>query len=48
MVNTGSNDVTTGRSCAFKKCPDLNYKKDGDIVEWVFDALKVDSILGTY
>jgi len=43
-----SGDISTARSCAFKKKPDLNYKKDGDIVEWAFDAIKIDSVLGTY
>lgn len=43
-----SGDVTTARSCAFKKKPDLKYAKDGDIVEWVFDSIKIDTILGTY
>lgn len=46
--NTQSGDVTTARSCAFKKKPPLNYRKDGDIVEWVLDSLKIDTILGTY
>ncbi|MCM2483375.1 phage structural protein [Burkholderia glumae] len=43
-----SGDVITGRSCAFKKAPDLKYAKDGDIVEWQFDVVKIDSLLGTY
>lgn len=46
--NPVSGDVTTCRSCAFKKKPPLNYKKDGDIVEWTFDSIKIDSLLGTY
>lgn len=45
---TASGDTTTGRSCAFKKKPDLRYAEDGDIIEWVFDAIKIDTILGTY
>ena len=45
---TAAGDVMTARSCAFKKAPDLKYAKDGDIVEWVFDAIKIDNILGTY
>ncbi|KVU22314.1 hypothetical protein WK65_18440 [Burkholderia ubonensis] len=43
-----SGDIATARSCAFKKVPDLKYAKDGDIVEWVFDSIKIDRILGTY
>ncbi|MDG9784640.1 phage structural protein [Metapseudomonas otitidis] len=48
VTHSVSGDVTACRSCAFKKRPDLSYKKDGDIVEWVFDVIKIDSILGTY
>jgi hypothetical protein len=48
VCNPRTGDVTTARSAAFKKKPDLNYKKDGDLVEWVFDSIKIDSILGTY
>lgn len=48
ITNSSSGDTTVARSCAFKKRPDLNYRKDGDIVEWVFDAVKIDGLLGTY
>ena len=43
-----SGDITTAQQCAFKKKPNLAYKKDGDIVEWVFDAIEIDTILGQY
>jgi len=46
--NSKSGDITTARSCAFKRKPTLNYRKDGDSVEWVWDAIKIDSLLGTY
>lgn len=48
VTQSGVGDIHTGRQCAFKKVPDMNYKKDGDIVEWVFDVVKLDSLLGTY
>jgi hypothetical protein len=48
VTNPSSGDITTARSCAFKKKPSLNYKKDGDVIEWVFDSIKIDSLLGTY
>ncbi|MGF6837065.1 hypothetical protein QF001_000932 [Paraburkholderia youngii] len=48
VTNVDSGDITVGRQCAFKKKPDLNYKKDGDVVQWVFDAGKIDTVLGTY
>ncbi|KVU48224.1 hypothetical protein WK69_10980 [Burkholderia ubonensis] len=45
---TAAGDVTTARSCAFKKAPDLKYAKEGDILEWVFDCIKIDGLLGKY
>lgn len=48
VTQSAAGDIATGRSCAFKKAPDLKYAKDGDIVEWVFDVIKIDTILGTY
>lgn len=48
VTNSASGDITVCRSCAFKKKPPLAYKKDGDIVEWAWDAIKIDTILGTY
>jgi hypothetical protein len=48
VTQTAAGDVTTGRSCAFKKVPDLKYAKDGDILAWVFDVIKIDSVLGKY
>lgn len=48
VTNPVAGDVTTARSCAFKKKPSMAYKKDGDIIEWAFDSIKIDTILGTY
>lgn len=46
ITNPVVGDITTARSAAFKKKPALTYKKDGDIVEWAFDSIKIDTILG--
>jgi len=46
MPNVG--DIHTARSCAFQRNPKKVYKKVGDFIEWVFDAVKIDSILGKY
>lgn len=46
MPNVG--DIHTARSCAFKKNAPKKYAKDGDIIEWNFDCIKIDSLLGTY
>ncbi|WP_042688542.1 phage structural protein, partial [Candidatus Glomeribacter gigasporarum] len=45
---TQSGDTIVCRGCAFKKMPDLSYKKDDEPVEWVFAAGKIDAILGNY
>lgn len=48
VANTAVGDLHVGRNCAFKKKPDMKYAKDGDIIAWVFDVIKIDSALGTY
>jgi ribosomal protein S11 len=48
VTQSGVGDIHTCRECAFKKVPDMNYKAEGDTVEWMFDAVKIDSVLGTY
>ena len=48
VTNSASGDATGCRSCAFKKVPDMTYKIDGGTYEWIFDAIKIDTILGTY
>jgi hypothetical protein len=48
VTDTGSNDNTGCRGVAFKKIPPLNYAKEGQMVEWIFNAIAIDSILGTY
>ncbi len=48
VTNPVSGDVTVGRNAAFKRKPSLSYKKDGAILEWSFDCIKIDTVLGTY
>lgn len=48
ITNSASGDMTGCRRCAFKKVPDISYAKGAGTVEWVFDAVKIDRILGTY
>lgn len=43
-----SGDITACRQCAFKKKPALSYKKDGIVIDWIWDAIKIDTILGVY
>lgn len=46
--NSASNDLCSARSVAFQKIPDWQNAKDGGTVAWVFDAGKVDQLLGTF
>lgn len=39
-------DVITCLQCAFVRHPDLNFQKVAGIVEWIFDAITIDSVLG--
>jgi len=36
------------RGVAFKKKPTITYSKEGQIMEWTFDAIKIDTVLGTF
>lgn len=46
--HAGSGDNGTGTRCAFRKVPDLKYAKAADVLEWVFDVIKLDTKLGEY
>jgi hypothetical protein len=46
--NSVAGDIAVARGVAFKRAPDLTYAKEGGIVEWTFDAGKIDRNLGTY
>lgn len=47
VVDSASGDLHTCQLCAFNKKPQINYKKEADIIEWVFDSMKITSVLGT-
>lgn len=46
--NSVSGDLVTARHCAFQKHPDYANAKDGGSVSWVFDAGKIDQLLGEF
>jgi hypothetical protein len=46
--NSAAGDIAICRGVAFKRAPDLTYAKEGGLVEWTFDAIKIDRNLGTY
>jgi hypothetical protein len=43
-----SGDITTATGCAFKKKPTIKYGKTGEMMEWTFDSLAIDTVLGVY
>lgn len=47
IVDSGRNDYTVVQSCAFKKKPTLTYAKEGGLMEWTFDGISANSILGS-
>lgn len=46
--NTASGDTHTGIECAFKKRAEVGYQKVGKFLEWTFDCIRIESILGIY
>lgn len=47
IVDSGRGDYTVVQSAAFKKKPSLTYAKEGGIMEWEFDGISANSILGS-
>lgn len=46
IVDSARGDTHICQSCAFTKKPQINYKKEADLLEWVFDCISATSILG--
>lgn len=46
VADTARLELTTAQSCAFKKKPELVYDKAGPMIEWQFDSLAINSVLG--
>jgi hypothetical protein len=46
IADTARLELTTCQSCAFKKKPEIVYDKAGPMIEWQFDSLAINSILG--
>jgi hypothetical protein len=47
VSNTVRGDIVTGRQCAFSKHPDLTYATEGGIIEWEFDVIHLEELIGT-
>lgn len=48
VVNTAANDSIGCRGVAFNKAPSITYAKEGAMMEWSFDAIAIDRLLGEY
>ena len=46
VVVTSTGDLHTCQLCAFNKKPEINYQKEAGMNEWVFDSIKITTILG--
>lgn len=47
IVDSARNDYTVIQSAAFSKKPTITYAKEGGMMEWTFDAIKANTILGS-
>lgn len=46
VTDSGRNDLTLIQSAAFKKKPTITYAKEGGMMEWTFDAIQANTVLG--
>jgi hypothetical protein len=46
VADKARGELTTCQSCAFKKKPEIVYDKAGPMIEWQWDSLAINSILG--
>jgi len=48
VAHAPSGDMNTAEQCAFSKKPRVVYGKVAGLMEWMFESIKVHSVLGTY
>lgn len=46
VTDSGRGDLSLIQAAAFKKKPDLNYADKAGMIEWTFDAIQANSVLG--
>lgn len=46
ISDTARLELSTAQNCAFKKKPVVVYDKAGPMIEWTFDSLAINSVLG--
>lgn len=47
VSDTERGDIVTCRQVAFVRVPDLNFQKAAGTLEWIFDAVYIDQVLGS-
>lgn len=47
LNDSARGDVVAATGCAFMKHPNLQYAKDGNVIEWEFEAITLDILLGS-
>lgn len=47
VVDSGRGDYNAVQSAAFKKKPTITYAKEGGMMEWTWDGISANSILGS-
>lgn len=47
IVDSARNDVTVVQTAAFNKKPTVTYAKEAGMNEWIFDAIKANTVLGS-
>lgn len=47
VVDSARGDFNIIQSCAFKKKPTITYDKEGKMMEWTFDGISANSVLGS-
>lgn len=46
ITDSGRGDITVIQAVAFKKKPTITYAKEGGMMEWTFDGISANSVLG--
>lgn len=46
ISNSSSGDIITCEQVAFSRQPDINYAKNGNILEWHFQSIRITDALG--
>jgi Protein of unknown function (DUF3277) len=46
VTDSGRGDINVIQACAFKKKPSLTYAKEAGLIEWEFDGITLNTVLG--